>query len=360
MKRIILALLAFAIVVAPAFAWRKAINYDLSPTADNAYYLGLDGYRWAKIWGREMDIYTTRTDGGSIVVNRIATAFAPTYYSSNSLTNADIYASYAVSCSTSNVQGAHIYSYITGDAWIGQTWGAKSSVYYGNTYNAVSPGNSVYAHGFFMNLFGDGGNPSHGMHAKFNIPSRTGTTQFDNWYCMYIDNQGGYGASENYGIFFAYPGQANGVAWGDSGASGRSYIYADNDSRVIVADPDSAFKIIGLALADTANITRIFATTIGNDDNYVSSVYSLNGKIYYVFPGGASVGGVGLEGSPYAYCYYDTIHANVNIHTADTLKPICIGDPNTDGSWRLIGSGDNLVIQRRESSTWTTKSTITP
>lgn len=36
------------------------------------------------------------------------------------------------------------------------------------------------------------------------------------------------------------------------------------------------------------------------------------------------------------------------------------GDRGTDGSWRLIRSGNDLVVQRRESGTWTTKSTFTP
>ena len=34
------------------------------------------------------------------------------------------------------------------------------------------------------------------------------------------------------------------------------------------------------------------------------------------------------------------------------------GPSDTDGSWRMVRSGNNLVFQRRESGTWTTKSTI--
>jgi hypothetical protein len=34
------------------------------------------------------------------------------------------------------------------------------------------------------------------------------------------------------------------------------------------------------------------------------------------------------------------------------------GDPTTDGSWRSMRSGNDLVFQRRESSSWVTKSTI--
>jgi hypothetical protein len=34
------------------------------------------------------------------------------------------------------------------------------------------------------------------------------------------------------------------------------------------------------------------------------------------------------------------------------------GDDSTNGSWRIVRSGNDLVIQRREAGTWTTKSTI--
>lgn len=37
-----------------------------------------------------------------------------------------------------------------------------------------------------------------------------------------------------------------------------------------------------------------------------------------------------------------------------------IGDKTTDGSWRFVTSGADLVIQKRESGSWVTKQTITP
>ena len=40
-------------------------------------------------------------------------------------------------------------------------------------------------------------------------------------------------------------------------------------------------------------------------------------------------------------------------------KAVNLGDPATDGSWRIIRDGNNIVFQRRESSTWVTKNTIT-
>jgi len=35
-----------------------------------------------------------------------------------------------------------------------------------------------------------------------------------------------------------------------------------------------------------------------------------------------------------------------------------LGDPATDGTWRMIRSGDDLLHQRRESGTYVTKQTI--
>lgn len=37
-----------------------------------------------------------------------------------------------------------------------------------------------------------------------------------------------------------------------------------------------------------------------------------------------------------------------------------IGDSDTDGTWRIGRSGDNLIFQRRESSLWVTKGQIVP
>jgi hypothetical protein len=57
----------------------------------------------------------------------------------------------------------------------------------------------------------------------------------------------------------------------------------------------------------------------------------------------------------------------VNPHTgrpdrtgSDPLSPVYLGDPNTDGSWRIIQSGNNLAFERRESGVWVEKSSATP
>jgi len=47
-------------------------------------------------------------------------------------------------------------------------------------------------------------------------------------------------------------------------------------------------------------------------------------------------------------------------HIAGSANYFYLGDPTTDGSWRIGRSGNNLVSERRESGTWVTKQTITP
>jgi hypothetical protein len=37
-----------------------------------------------------------------------------------------------------------------------------------------------------------------------------------------------------------------------------------------------------------------------------------------------------------------------------------IGDPLTNGSWRMVAVGNNLSVQRRESGSWVTKGNYTP
>lgn len=39
---------------------------------------------------------------------------------------------------------------------------------------------------------------------------------------------------------------------------------------------------------------------------------------------------------------------------------VYLGDSSTDGSWRMVRSGNNLVFERREGGAWVIKQTITP
>ena len=48
-----------------------------------------------------------------------------------------------------------------------------------------------------------------------------------------------------------------------------------------------------------------------------------------------------------------------NVNLTDT-GAVYLGDANTNNSWRMIRSGNNLVFQRRETGSWVTKGTYTP
>jgi len=49
---------------------------------------------------------------------------------------------------------------------------------------------------------------------------------------------------------------------------------------------------------------------------------------------------------------------NVNGKVLSSTGGLYFGNIDTEGSWRIIRSGNNLVIQRYETGSWTTKSTI--
>ncbi len=53
------------------------------------------------------------------------------------------------------------------------------------------------------------------------------------------------------------------------------------------------------------------------------------------------------------------LDVNGDIETTSS-NAIYLGDPTTDGTWRIIRSGNDLLSQRRESGSYVTKQTITP
>ena len=51
---------------------------------------------------------------------------------------------------------------------------------------------------------------------------------------------------------------------------------------------------------------------------------------------------------------------NIYLNQSPTVTSIIWGDGVTDGSWRIIESGNNLSVQRLESGVWVEKSAFTP
>jgi len=61
--------------------------------------------------------------------------------------------------------------------------------------------------------------------------------------------------------------------------------------------------------------------------------------------------------------HIDWTGASQHLKTSDDVEigsaaAFYLGDPTTDGSWRMIRSGNDLLMERRESAAWVTKQTI--
>ncbi|RKZ31851.1 hypothetical protein DRQ36_00465, partial [bacterium] len=65
-------------------------------------------------------------------------------------------------------------------------------------------------------------------------------------------------------------------------------------------------------------------------------------------------GNIGIDVIPSSKLDVD---GDIEVGDADAFY---FGDPNTDGTWRIIRVGNNLEFQRRESGVWNTKDTMTP
>ena len=51
---------------------------------------------------------------------------------------------------------------------------------------------------------------------------------------------------------------------------------------------------------------------------------------------------------------------NIYLNQSPTVTSIIWGDGVTDGSWRIVESGNNLSVQRLEEGQWIEKSDFTP
>ncbi len=65
----------------------------------------------------------------------------------------------------------------------------------------------------------------------------------------------------------------------------------------------------------------------------------------------------GTKASGGSYAYALTLRNDQSVEILST-KAFHFGDKDTDGTWRIIRSGDNLLFQQRESGSYVTKSTI--
>lgn len=80
---------------------------------------------------------------------------------------------------------------------------------------------------------------------------------------------------------------------------------------------------------------------------------------------GGAVNGTTVGASTASTGSFTTLATSGNITTTGNLvlgssNAVYLGDETTDGSWRIVRSGSNLVFERRESSAWLSKISMQP
>ncbi len=78
-----------------------------------------------------------------------------------------------------------------------------------------------------------------------------------------------------------------------------------------------------------------------------------------ILPAASGAYDIGSKPLTFSDVFVEDLYADNTVETSEAGM-FYWGDPSTDGTWRLTRQGDNLVVQRRESSSWVTKSTFTP
>ncbi len=134
-----------------------------------------------------------------------------------------------------------------------------------------------------------------------------------------------------------------GVVFNEMGANLDFRI--EGDTNVNLFCVDASADMIGIGLIDPAAILHIQKTSeqlrLGyNASNYTSFTTNSGGDLAIAPSGG-----------------------NLTVTAADvdiaSDKAFYLGNPTTDGSWKIIRSGNNLLMQRREAGSYVTKTTIT-
>ncbi len=119
----------------------------------------------------------------------------------------------------------------------------------------------------------------------------------------------------------------------------------EGDTNVNMFVVDASADMIGIGLVDPAAILHVQKTSeqlrLGyNTSNYTSFTTNSGGDLTITPSGG-----------------------NLTIATADvdlaSDKAYYLGAPGTDGTWRIVRSGNHLLMQRREAGSYVTKTTIT-
>lgn len=143
---------------------------------------------------------------------------------------------------------------------------------------------------------------------------------------------------------------------------GSAYFYAEdktNDIETAFGASTNGNGFVGSLSSDafelrTANTARMTLSAAGD----ITVATAEAPKIFTVYGTGSFIGTTCLAiGKETCTGSAIDVVGNVVVTASDTIN---IGAVGTDGSWRLSRSGNNLLIERRESGSWVAKQTITP
>jgi acetyltransferase-like isoleucine patch superfamily enzyme len=145
--------------------------------------------------------------------------------------------------------------------------------------------------------------------------------------------------------FYANTGATNADKWLFYATTGGKFTFTTKASGAYadVLVLDSATSYVGIGTNAPASKLHVIATTeqlrLGNDATYYTSFTVDNAGDLTIAPSGANL----------------AVTADVDV---PSNKSFYLGAPATDGTWRITRSGNNLLMERRESGAYVTKQTI--
>lgn len=224
-------------------------------------------------------------------------------------------------------------------------------------------------------------------------------TAVSTWNMAARDTVGFYSDLPNYSTNFAFvsdgaPGwmAADNAAW-IFGAGKDASIGFDGNSLNIIANLITAADALEFTAgsytfkvpADTDLVINLAGTTSSGvltwmeDEDYLkfsdNSLINADQKIYfrdtaiYAYSNADGwlnlVADIGVEVNAPVLNAVDVYAAgdvdiDGDVTLTDAAKAVYFGDSGTDGTWRIIKSGNNLVVERREGGAYVTKQTWTP
>jgi hypothetical protein len=134
---------------------------------------------------------------------------------------------------------------------------------------------------------------------------------------------------------------------------------------VALGNQSAAVGTCAIAIGDNANVNGAYSIgigttpTIGHDGCILIGSNLTSSADNALMIGSLITGDMTGATATASFTIDGTIKANKDMVAADA-GAYYMGDPETDDSWRMVRSGNNLVMERRESGSWVVKQTITP